>query len=104
MSLIVSGKRRDLRPNLTPRSLALAMPSICRSRRMSFSISAISARNLMTSLPVRELVSMDGSSITLNQARAEGALRGVSFESEAVSSGPHHIECSIADGVWRDTG
>ena len=29
MSLTISGRRRDLRPNLTPRSLALAIPSIC---------------------------------------------------------------------------
>jgi hypothetical protein len=45
--------------------LALAMPSSCRSRRMSFSNSAISARMPITSLPVREVVSMLGSSMTL---------------------------------------
>ena len=62
MFLTISGSRRDLRPNLTPRSLALAMPSICRSRRVSFSNSAISARMPMTSLPVQELVLAAGMS------------------------------------------
>jgi hypothetical protein len=46
------------RPNLTPRFLALAMPSICRSRLMSFSNSAIKAKIPMTSLPVREVHSL----------------------------------------------
>jgi len=48
--LIVSGTRMGLRPNFTPRSWALAIPSICRSRRMSFSNSAIRARMPITGI------------------------------------------------------
>jgi hypothetical protein len=55
---IVSEIRRGLRPKRMPRSRAFLMPSICRSRRMSFSNSAISARVPIISFPVREVVSM----------------------------------------------
>ena len=62
---ITGAVRIGLGPNLTPAALALLIPSCWRSRRMSFSNSAIRARMPMTSFPVRELVSIEGSSSTL---------------------------------------
>jgi hypothetical protein len=44
ISFTLSPVSSRLRPNFTPRSLALAIPSIWRSRRMSFSNPAIRAR------------------------------------------------------------
>lgn len=49
------------RPNLVPVAFALAIPSICRSRRMSFSNSAIRARMPSNSLPERVAVSASAS-------------------------------------------
>jgi hypothetical protein len=61
----------ELRPSFTPRSLAFAMPSVWRSRRMSFSNSAIRGEDNHDQLACADVVSIEARApqITMEPAR-----------------------------------